>query len=93
MERILLKTFSFPCIVKVYLFFEYLKGHTWRMSKKRRKGGFCEKKTKMDTRYEKREGFEKKNGYPQSQNIYCQNTSRKLETLVFFNYKIENVIF
>ena len=60
MERILLKTFSFPCIVKVYLFFEYLKGHTWRMSKKRRKGGFCEKKTKLDTRYEKREGFEKK---------------------------------
>ena len=30
------------------------------MSKKRRKGGFCEKKTKLDTRYEKREGFEKK---------------------------------
>ena len=30
------------------------------MSKKRRKGGFCEKRTKLDTRYEKREGFEKK---------------------------------
>ena len=30
------------------------------MSEKRRKGGFCEKRTKLDTRYEKREGFEKK---------------------------------
>ena len=35
----------------------------------------------------------KRNGYPQSQNIYCQNTSRKLETLFFFNYKIKYVIF
>ena len=62
------------------------------MSKKRRKGGFCEKKTKMDTRYEKREGFEKKMDIHSHKTFIAEIQAENWKHF-FFNYKIKYVIF
>ena len=62
------------------------------MSKKRRKGGFCEKRTKLDTRYEKREGFEKKWISAVTKHL-LPKYKQKIGNFFFFNYKNKYVFF
>ena len=57
------------------------------MSKKRRKGGFCEKKTKMDTRYEKKKWISTVTKY------LLLKYKQKIGNIYFFNYKIKYIIF
>ena len=63
------------------------------MSEKRRKGGFCEKRTKLDTRYEKREGFEKKMDIHSHKTFIAKIQAENWKHYFFFNYKIKYVIF